>query len=539
VLCGSPFSDDCGEDDYEDDDDEDDYIDTDSLGDWRNFRRSLAMGGSGTKDTANENNSNDSTSNNDSNKKSESSSESNTVSGTPSMDSWGDERNVTENEKVLKKQSKELAEEYATDLWAYETPTPEVGGLVLRMPIEVELYRNYKHSIMGSKLRAILVRDARDMQQQQQQQQPPPPRNKNDDAGAPPDEPNADDLDMAHWYRRSHDMVEDQMKQIADMADHEGQIDASTLPEDHSEMLALYLENQEEWQEVSLVLERGRNGRSQSAKTLVLNRPMAFKLTKDLAKIVYLGAFDGGSTGDQDGKDATTTTTTTTTTASSGNGYGYGTKTTISETAKKFTRFTIAFQEECAVYVGGPDHQGEPAVMIHGIAGLEGAVETSPGSRIYRGGTEAAIDGVLEGRYDPLEFRFFVGCHDYRESMLDVEVMLGKLQPIACSRVLALKQCISLPKPLWHEVMELCGGDDGGDGYLPDVSRLEFRKHQDVTFQVMEDDGDGDDMEIIVDDFDDIDADVDADIDIDDIDFEIRDDEEEDDDDEDEGPWRW
>lgn len=146
---------------------------------------------------------------------------------------------------------------------------------------------------------------------------------------------------------------------------------------------------------------------------------------------------------------------------------------------------------------------------------------------------------MLEGRYDPLEFRFFVGCHDYRESMLDVEVMLGKLQPIACSRVLALKQCISLPKPLWHEVMELCGGDDGGDGYLPDVSRLEFRKHQDVTFQVMEDDGDGDDMEIIVDDFDDIDADVDADIDIDDIDFEIRDDEEEDDDDEDTGPWRW
>jgi len=31
------------------------------------------------------------------------------------------------------------------------------------------------------------------------------------------------------------------------------------------------------------------------------------------------------------------------------NGYGYGTKTTISETAKKLTRFTIAFQEECAV----------------------------------------------------------------------------------------------------------------------------------------------------------------------------------------------
>ena len=31
----------------DEDDDDDDYIDTDSLGDWRNFRRSLAMGSGG------------------------------------------------------------------------------------------------------------------------------------------------------------------------------------------------------------------------------------------------------------------------------------------------------------------------------------------------------------------------------------------------------------------------------------------------------------------------------------------------------------
>jgi putative transcriptional regulator len=31
--------------------------------------------------------------------------------------------------------------------------------------------------------------------------------------------------------------------------------------------------------------------------------------------------------------------------------------------------------------------------------------------------------------------------------------------PVACSRQLALKQVIQLPKPLWREVMELCGGE--------------------------------------------------------------------------------
>jgi hypothetical protein len=79
------------EDDDEDDDDDEDYIDTDSLGDWRNFRRSLAMG------TNDDEGSSDSITSN--------------------------EREVTDNEKVLEKQNKELAEEYAAGVWAHQTPT--------------------------------------------------------------------------------------------------------------------------------------------------------------------------------------------------------------------------------------------------------------------------------------------------------------------------------------------------------------------------------------------------------------------------------
>ena len=44
---------------------------------------------------------------------------------------------------------------------------------------------------------------------------------------------------------------------------------------------------------------------------------------------------------------------------------------------------------------------------------------------------DAAVNGVLEGEYSPLEFRFFVGCREYKESTLDVAVHLGKYQPIA------------------------------------------------------------------------------------------------------------
>lgn len=168
-----------------------------------------------------------------------------------------------------------------------------------------------------------------------------------------------------------------------------------------------------------LVLER--NVKRGTCTTVVLNRPMALKLTENLARLVLHGAFLSFTTRQK----------------------------------KDLVKFMLAFGNECAVYVGGSEGQDEPAILLHGICDLEGAVEISPNTGIYRGGIPAAVNGVLEGKYKPLDFRFFVGRHDYEESMLDVKVLLGKYQPIACARSLALKQCISLPKPLWHEGMFL------------------------------------------------------------------------------------
>ena len=45
---------------------------------------------------------------------------------------------------------------------------------------------------------------------------------------------------------------------------------------------------------------------------------------------------------------------------------------------------------------------------------------------------------------------------------------------VACARPVALKQCLGLPKPLWHEVLELCGGE------LAELSRIELLKRDDL-----------------------------------------------------------
>lgn len=88
------------EEEGDEDDDEDEYIDTDSLGDWRNFRRSLAIGtteeddgSSGKKDST-----------------------------TASMMA-SNEREITDNERILENQNHDLAEEYASGVWVHKIST--------------------------------------------------------------------------------------------------------------------------------------------------------------------------------------------------------------------------------------------------------------------------------------------------------------------------------------------------------------------------------------------------------------------------------
>lgn len=324
--------------------------------------------------------------------------------------------------------------------------------------------RNYKHSAIGKKLRTkVDWNDEKDydssiqiIKQKQKEQQSSSVFYEEEDESSDSSSSNNNNQELSSaktvlWYRAAKRLIEEEMMNIATLATEDGQLDAASLGPEAAEMLGAYLDNQETWQEVCLVLNKDQN--TGTASSLVINRPLALKLTENLARLVLFGAFiadnDNNNTPNEE---------------------------------RDLVRFLLAFGDSCGVYVGGPDQQEKAATLIHGLDDLPGAKEISPGSSIYQGGLEAAIDGVLSGEYNPLDFRFFVGRHEYKESELDISVHLGKYQPVACARSVALKQCIQLPKPLWHEVLELCGKD------MNDISALELLKRDDIKFEIVDED---------------------------------------------------
>eukprot|EP00591_Stephanopyxis_turris_P002313 CAMPEP_0195508638 /NCGR_PEP_ID=MMETSP0794_2-20130614/1794_1 /TAXON_ID=515487 /ORGANISM="Stephanopyxis turris, Strain CCMP 815" /LENGTH=514 /DNA_ID=CAMNT_0040635647 /DNA_START=51 /DNA_END=1595 /DNA_ORIENTATION=+ len=435
---------------YDDDDDDDDEeIDTSSLGDWRKFRMNLAETGLNTND--------------DDNDDEDSSSSPSSTSGESSKKQPKRKSVSKLNEQLLESQNEKLAKEYKSEVWAHETAKAEVGGLVCRLPLEAEIYRN-KPTDLGRKLHKRLSLSTKD--------------DYDEDSAITSDSLTTDMEDAGYsgggvsfspgaaktvfWYRAAQTLISNELKKVTSKAsptseEDERVIDASNLDPASLELLNIYMDNQASWQEVCLVVD--------DATTLVINRPLSTTVNKDLAQLVLFGQYSR---------------------LNSREGGVSPSKTS------RFVRFLTAFEHSCALYVGGPDKQTEPAIMIHGIAELDGAVEISPGCGIYKNGLEAAIDGVINGVYDPLEFRFFVGRHEYgsknkeeesssftpsSSSSLDLAVLEGKYQPVACARSLALKQCIGLPKPLWHEVMELCGGE------LKEISSLELMKRDDIQIE--------------------------------------------------------
>jgi hypothetical protein len=80
------------------------------------------------------------------------------------------------------------------------------------MPLEVEIFRNYKHNLIGKKLRNSL-------------------------------KTTNGECEPSSWYRKAQALVETEMQDIAENS-HEGQINAETLQDEAAEMLQLYIDNQ-------------------------------------------------------------------------------------------------------------------------------------------------------------------------------------------------------------------------------------------------------------------------------------------------------
>lgn len=153
------------------------------------------------------------------------------------------------------------------------------------------------------------------------------------------------------------------------------------------------------------------------------------------------------------------------------------------------------------VYQGGSDKLDDPGLLVHGnadvfqaataagtnreAAAAEQCREISRGARIYVGGVSAAVEALASGQGQALDYRLFLGRKEWAQGELEKEVRQGLWQCAACARPVALKQCLSLPKPLWHEVMELLGGN------AEMLSQFELVQRTDLDTEEDDDDEEG------------------------------------------------
>jgi hypothetical protein len=373
--------------------DDDDYIDEDSLGDWRSFRMNLANSADeATTTTTSSSIDGIDLSEDESSSKtitSESSSSS-TITNTDNTSSQRRPKSVSKpNEQLLSAQNAALAEEYLNGVWAHESSIPEVGGLVCRMPLESEIYRGSPDSILYQKLAKFLDSDEYDRTEDVSSRNKQPPQGSSIRSTTSSSSSSTASQSMSSfsalaaktvfWYRGAQKLLKQELVKIMSTANVNGRIDPNDLDEESLELLQLYMDHQSTWQEVCLVTEmnttseagggkkkRGGGG----SKTITINRPMAFKLSKSMARLVLMGAYQAG---EKDSPQSVTVTR----------------KESDGRETQNLVKFLGAFENQCAVYVGGPDEMDKPAVLIHGIADLPGAVEISRGTGIYQGGLEA------------------------------------------------------------------------------------------------------------------------------------------------------
>jgi hypothetical protein len=357
------------------DDDDDDYIDEESLGDWRSFRMNLANSVASGDSSSSSIIDGIDLSDESSVSSSLSTTETTTTTNNNNQDSPKRPKSVSkQNEELLTAQNSALAQEYLNGVWAHDTSSPEVGGLVCRMPLELEIYRGSPDSYIYKRLHKFLESDEYDRIEDVSTTAAATQRRQGSSSSSKTTPSMSFSVLAAKtvfWYRGAEKLLKKEMMKIMSVANANGRIDPSDLDEESMELLQLYMDHQSSWQEVCLVTEMDGGG----SKTLTINRPMAFKLSKSMARLVLMGAYQ----------------------ASGGGGGGNDDTSQVSITRKEknggetqnLVKFLTAFENQCAVYVGGPDDMDKPAVLVHGIAELPGAVEISKGTGIYQGGLDA------------------------------------------------------------------------------------------------------------------------------------------------------
>ncbi|GMH99901.1 hypothetical protein TrLO_g772 [Triparma laevis f. longispina] len=386
------------------------------------------------------------------------------------------------NMEQLKSQSPELHSELEARLKGEGNPVfvlgePEVGGLVARMPLPYEIWvggREFLNRKKRSKLlKGLSQTTANDDKHSDPLYYKAVGRVENmlfpsSDAEKKKSSTDAETQSIvasavkttAVWYKASETVVNDLLNEIAIKAiDKDGAVNDASLSSEERDFLNRYIKCNSEWEELGLVVSHGGVGAvkcSDKGESIVLNlnRPLASGISETLAKLILKGSYLVSSDEDKP--------------MDTDNDY-------LENLYDRdfFDKFSKAFSKNGVCYVGGDDEQGlSPGIMLSGVQDLKGGVELANG--IYVGGVEDAVERVLSGQNKATDFRFFIGRKTFVPGFLEAYCVGGTYQPFSAPRAFALKQCIGLPMPLYHELLGLAGGE------VKDVSGIEIVKRKDL-----------------------------------------------------------
>jgi len=365
------------------------------------------------------------------------------------------------NRALLQRQNPALANE---TMWAHSVPFAEQGGLMVRMPMELQLWHIEEYREILEK--RLDERTARSLQRA---------LHKSDGMWRVMD----DSQKVVQLYTVAEDYLKDRMKKVY-LQCQVGGSDVK-LPKHDLNLLELYQSYMDTWQQV-VFLTRYDKSRRTPTKGIVINRPTSttcgtvydnpegVPLTPKLERwadllenqVVYAGSGLVESKGE-----------------------GGGSAPGMPKKKEKKRRYQIdpklipksrlkERKRRIRERQMRSRHGGLDLTMIHQYRlGVRFQAEILP-SNVYEGDMESICDTLDYGNVDPGHIRIFQGSKTWAPGELEKEMGEGLWYSVAASRNMVLKHCIGLPKPLWHEVMELAGGG------LLEASELEIRKKKEA-----------------------------------------------------------
>ncbi|CBJ27043.1 conserved unknown protein [Ectocarpus siliculosus] len=113
--------------------------------------------------------------------------------------------------------------------------------------------------------------------------------------------------------------------------------------------------------------------------------------------------------------------------------------------------------QKTPLYLGGDVGEGNVQILHpFGPEKLTDSMEIIPG--VYIGGAVDEADRmVASGRAKVDDFKFMLHLCGWAPGQLEDEIQRGVWMPVATSTNVILKHCLSLPVPMWREVMTLMG----------------------------------------------------------------------------------